>query len=117
MNAKPGKNATVNFRKMKYSSVILLFLIPFFVFTMCSLLGQEIETVRSRLSQPGYTFLIFITLVIGLEHFRLGAHEVAEDYVRGSANKILLFLINCFSYGAILISLIAIIRLVRFGVL
>ena len=117
MKVKSGKNATLNFRRMKYSSIILLFLIPCFVFTMCALLGQEIETVKYILSQPLYTLIIALTLVIGFEHFRVGAHEVIADYVRGSANRILLLVINIFSYGAILISLLAIIKLVNFGVL
>ena len=84
-----AKTGTAHAWSMKVSSVALLILIPFFVFT----------------------FGCALTLLVGFKHFNDGVQVLIEDYVHGLSQKVAIILMTCLSYGAAAVGVFAIVKL------
>ena len=94
--------------RMTFTSLLLIILIPTFIFTFGKVFGASYDEVNKFLSQPINAIIVIFTLVISFIHFKQGVRILIEDYVRGSKRKILLSLTTILSYGAIVISLYSI---------
>ena len=106
-----AKSGTAHFWAMKVSSVALLILIPLFVFTFGTIVGEEYDVVVAYYAQPFPALIAALTLIVGFEHFQSGAQVLIEDYVHGLAQKITIILIKCISYGLMAMGLFAIAKL------
>lgn len=106
-----AKSGTEHHWAMKKSSVALLILIPLFVFTFGSALGGTYEEITAYYARPFPAIVAALTLVVGFHHFNLGVQVLIEDYVHGLAEKVLILLMTCLSYGAAGVGLFAIARL------
>lgn len=106
-----AKSGTAHFWAMKVSSVALLILIPLFVFTFGTIVGEDYATVTAYFAHPFPALIAALTLIVGLEHFQSGAQVLIEDYVHGLAQKITIILIKCISYGLMAMGLFAIAKL------
>lgn len=106
-----AKSGTAHFWAMKVSSVALLILIPLFVFTFGTIVGEDYATVTAYFAHPFPALIAALTLIIGFEHFQSGAQVLIEDYVHGLAQKITIILIKCISYGLMAMGLFAIAKL------
>lgn len=96
---------------MKVSSVALLILIPLFVFTFGTIVGEDYATVTAYFAHPFPALIAALTLIVGFEHFQSGAQVLIEDYVHGLVQKITIILIKCISYGLMAMGLFAIAKL------
>ena len=106
-----AKSGTAHFWAMKVSSVALLILIPLFVFTFGTIVGEDYATVTAYFAHPFPAVIAALTLIVGFEHFQSGAQVLIEDYVHGFAQKITIILIKCISYGLMAMGLFAIAKL------
>ena len=106
-----AKFRTAHFWAMKVSSVALLILIPLFVFTFGTIVGEDYATVTAYFAHPFPALIAALTLIVGFEHFQSGAQVLIEDYVHGLAQKITIILIKCISYGLMAMGLFAIAKL------
>ena len=106
-----AKSGTAHFWAMKVSSVALLILIPLFVLTFGTIVGEEYDVVVAYFAQPFPALIAALTLIVGFEHFQSGAQVLIEDYVHGLAQKITIILIKCISYGLMAMGLFAIAKL------
>lgn len=106
-----AKSGTHHFWAMKVSSVALLILIPLFIFTVGSVVGEDYETVTTYFARPFPAIITGLTIVVGFEHFQSGAQVLIEDYVHGMAEKITIILVKCLSYGAMATGLFALAKL------
>ena len=106
-----AKSGTAHFWAMKVSSVALLILIPLFVFTFGTIVGEDYATVTAYFAHPFPALIAALTLIVGFEHFQAGAQVLIEDYVHGLAQKITIILIKCISYGLMAMGLFAIAKL------
>ena len=106
-----AKSGTAHFWAMKVSSVALLILIPVFVFTFGTIVGEDYATVTAYFAHPFPALIAALTLIVGFEHFQSGAQVLIEDYVHGLAQKITIILIKGISYGLMAIGLFAIAKL------
>ena len=106
-----AKSGTKHFWAMKVSSVALLILIPLFVFTFGTIVGEDYATVTAYFAHPFPALIAAMTLIVGFEHFQSGAQVLIEDYVHGLAQKITIILIKCISYGLMAMGLFAIAKL------
>ncbi|MGD2002993.1 MAG: succinate dehydrogenase, hydrophobic membrane anchor protein [Rhodobacteraceae bacterium] len=106
-----AKSGTAHFWAMKVSSVALLILIPLFVFTFGTIVGEDYATVTAYFAHPFPALIAALTLIVGFEHFQSGAQVLIEDYVHGFAQKITIILIKCISYGLMAMGLFAIAKL------
>ena len=106
-----AKSGTAHFWAMKVSSVALLILIPLFVFTFGTIVGEDYATVTAYFAHPFPALIAALTLIVGFEHFQSGAQVLIEDYVHGLAQKITIILIKCISFGLMAMGLFAIAKL------
>ena len=106
-----AKSGTAHFWAMKVSSVALLILIPLFVFTFGTIVGEDYATVTAYFAHPFPALIAALTLFVGFEHFQSGAQVLIEDYVHGLAQKITIILTKCISYGLMAMGLFAIAKL------
>ena len=96
---------------MKLSSIALLFLIPVFIFTFGSVIGEDHKTVVEYFSKPVPALIVALTLIIGLQHFQSGAQTLIEDYVRGGGFMIATIFVKVLSYCLIGVGLYSIARI------
>ncbi len=106
-----SKTGTQHHWQMMVSSVALLILIPFFVFTFGSILGSSYEEVIAYYQRPFPAVVAILTMLIGFIHFRGGVQTLIEDYVQGFARKALIIGMICLSYAAAAFAVFAIIRI------
>ena len=106
-----AKSGTAHFWAMKVSPVAFLMLIPLFVFTFGTIVGEGYATVTAYFAHPFPALIAALTLIVGFEHFQSGAQVLIEDYVHGLAQKITIILIKCISYGLMAMGLFAIAKL------
>ena len=94
--------------EMKITSIALFFLIPLFIFTFGSVVGEDHETVVGYLSMPFPALIVALTLIIGLQHFQSGVQTLLEDYVRGRGYKVALISVKILSYSLMAVGLYSI---------
>jgi len=93
---------------MKITSIALFFLIPLFIFTFGSVVGEDHDTVVEYLSTPFPALIVALTLIIGLQHFQSGAQTLIEDYVRGLGYTVALIFVKVLSYCLMAVGLYSI---------
>lgn len=106
-----AKSGTEHHWQMQISSVALLILVPFFVFTIGPVLGDDHATVVAYFAQPFPALVAALTILVGFHHFRQGVQVLIEDYVHGLARKFLIIAMICVSYGAAATGIFALARL------
>lgn len=106
-----AKSGTEHHWSMKKSSVALLILVPFFIFTFGGALGGSYEEVVAYYSRPFPALVAGLTILVGFYHFNMGVQVMIEDYVHGLWEKILIIAMTCLSYGAAGVGLYAIARM------
>ena len=72
---------------MMVSAVGLALLVPVWLYVFGSALGGTREEVLATFARPFPAILTALVLVIGMRHFAMGATNMIEDYLRGSARK------------------------------
>ncbi|GGH38725.1 succinate dehydrogenase subunit D [Cribrihabitans marinus] len=106
-----AKSGVHHFWTMKVQSVALLILIPLFVFTYGPMLGAPHDAVLDYFSRPFPAIVAALTMIVGFKHFADGAQVLIEDYVHGTAQKVVIILVTCLSYAAMVTGLFAIARI------
>ncbi|UWR25623.1 succinate dehydrogenase, hydrophobic membrane anchor protein [Sulfitobacter sp. S223] len=106
-----AKSGTAHHWSMTISSVALLILLPFFVFTFGSALGGTYEEIVAYYSRPFPAIIAALTIAVTFKHFNDGVQTLIEDYVHGLAQKIAIVVMTCISYGAAAVGIFAIARL------
>jgi succinate dehydrogenase / fumarate reductase membrane anchor subunit len=106
-----AKSGTAHAWSMKVSSVALLILIPFFVFTFGAALGGTYEEILAYYSRPFPAIVAALTLAVGFKHFNDGVQTLIEDYVHGLSQKVAIIAMTCISYGAAAVGVFAIVKL------
>ncbi|MBT9384802.1 succinate dehydrogenase, hydrophobic membrane anchor protein [Pseudooceanicola sp. CBS1P-1] len=105
-----SKTGTEHHWSMQVSSIALIFLVPFFVFTFGPHLGGSYEEIVAYYSRPWPALIAALTFGVGMMHFRNGCRMALEDYVHGLTGRLLVILVDCLSY---LIAASAIFALIR----
>ncbi|WP_425091376.1 succinate dehydrogenase, hydrophobic membrane anchor protein [Tropicimonas sp. S265A] len=106
-----AKTGTEHHWHMQISSVALLVLVPLFLFSFGSVVGEPYEAVIAHLSRPFPAIITGLMLIVGFDHFRHGVQTAIEDYSDGLTRKALIIAMICVSYGAMAVGLFALARL------
>lgn len=93
------------------SAAGLLILVPLFIFTFGSQLGEPHADVVAYYSRPFPSIVAALTILIGSMHFKSGVQTLLEDYVPGKARIISIIIMICVSYGAAATGLFALVKL------
>ena len=107
-----AKTGTDHHWHMIVSSVLLLGLVPVFIFTFghAVTLGDH-AAVAAYYARPFPAVVAALTLLVGFIHFRGGVQVLIEDYVHGIARKAAIIAMIGLSYGAAAVGIFAIIRI------
>ena len=106
-----AREGTARHWGMTKSSVALLILLPFFVFTFGPMLGQPHAEVIAYFARPFPAIVSGLMIVVGFMHFKNGIQMVIEDYVHGTAREYTIVLTTCLSYGAAAVGVFAIAKI------
>ena len=106
-----AREGTARHWGMTKSSVALLILLPFFVFTFGPMLGQPHAEVVAYFARPFPAIVSGLMIVVGFMHFKNGIQMVIEDYVHGTAREYSIVLTTCLSYGAAAVGVFAIAKI------
>lgn len=111
-----AKGGTHHFIIQRISAVALIFLVPWLVWLLITLIPADYATVHATLAQPVNAVLLASLLLMMFWHARLGLQVVIEDYVHTAVPSIIAQLLVWFAcmLGA-LISLVAIGRILFAG--
>jgi len=105
------KTGTPHHKAMKFSSMVLVFMIPIFLLTIAPLMGEQREHVLAKLEQPLYALIVAVTFTVGLLHFKSGVQVLIEDYVQGRMSKVWINFTIALSYTLIGLTLFALIKI------
>ncbi len=106
-----GSEGTHHHWKMIVSSICLVVLAPFFIFTFGSGLGGSYEEVLAFFSRPFVALAMGLGLVVGLNHFKMEIDEAVEDYIHGIAQKLTLIAVSAATYTLMAVGLFALLKL------
>ena len=94
-----GHSGTEHFWKQRVTAVILAPLAIWFVVTLVSLVGADLETARAIIARPWNAIIFAVFLVTMFWHAKLGLQMVIEDYVHTRAYEIALQFLVTFLCG------------------
>jgi succinate dehydrogenase / fumarate reductase membrane anchor subunit len=98
-----GKTGTEHFWIQRVTAVALVFLVPFLVWTLVSMVGSDADGARAIIARPWNAILLSAFAIAAFWHAKLGMQVVIEDYVHTRAMEVFLHLANMFlcTLGAI----------------
>jgi len=94
-----AKSGTDHFWKQRVTAVILAPLAIWFVYTLISLVGVDLQTARAIIAKPWNAIIFAVFLVTMFWHARLGVQMVIEDYIHSRKLEIALFFAINFLFG------------------
>jgi succinate dehydrogenase / fumarate reductase membrane anchor subunit len=94
-----GKSGTGHFWTQRVTAIVLAPLAIWFVWTLVTLVGTDLETARDIIARPWNTIIFAVFLVSMFWHAKLGLQIVIEDYVHTRALEITAHFLNNFLCG------------------
>jgi len=94
-----AKSGTDHFWKQRVTAIILAPLAIWFVYTLISLVGVDLQTARAIIAKPWNAIIFAVFLVTMFWHARLGVQMVIEDYIHSRKLEIALFFMINFLFG------------------
>ncbi len=106
-----AKTGTLHHWHMTVTSVMLLPLVPLFVFTFGTALGLPHDQVLAYYARPFPAIVAGLSILVGMVHFKNGTQTMIEDYWQGSTRKAALIGMTALCYTAAAVGLFAIVRI------
>ena len=104
-------SGTEHHYEVQITSAALVILVPLFVFTFGTILGDPYEIVLIYYAQPFPALIAAATIVVGMIHFRQGVQVLLEDYVQGELRHWGIIAAVFFCYALAAAALLALARL------
>ena len=82
--------------RQRVTAVALLFLVPWFIYSIIHACKAGYEGALVWVAQPVNAILLILTLGAALYHMRLGMQVVIEDYIAKSGTRQALLILNTF---------------------
>jgi succinate dehydrogenase / fumarate reductase membrane anchor subunit len=106
-----GRSGTHHHWQMMISSILLVPLVPLFIFTFGYGLGGSHAEVLAYFARPFPAIVMALSLVVITLHLLREANAAIEDYMHGVAEKLALIIVAAFSYTLIAAGLLALVKL------
>ena len=106
-----GREGTHHHWQMMISSMLMVPLVPLFVFTFANALGGTHEEVIAHFSRPYPAIITVLTLVVVVWHLMQETLVAIEDYVHGVPGKLALVATTALGYGLMIVGVFAIARM------
>ncbi len=86
---------------MLVSSILMVIVVPLFIFTFGAGYGGTHEEVLAFFGRPLPAIATAISMVVIINHVKNETHEAIEDYVHGTAEKLAIVAASAFAYTLI----------------
>lgn len=106
-----AKSGTEHHWNMMVSSVALVFLCLYFIFSVGTMLGAPHGEVVAYFARPFPAMMALLTVLVGFMHYKNGVQAMIEDYTDGVTRKALIIAMICISYAAAALGALGLIRL------
>jgi len=106
-----SRSGTHHHWQMMVSSILLVPLVPLFIFTFGYGLGGSHEEVLAYFGRPFPAIVMALSLIVITQHLMHEANAAIEDYMHGVAQKLALVFTAAFSYTLIAAGLFALVKL------
>jgi len=111
-----ARHATRMFRQQRLTGALNIGFLAFFAWLMINLAGAGRDGVLALLHNPLVAVLTAALIINAGLHMRIGMMEVIEDYVATPGrNRLALTLNNIVAYGAMVLGILALVKLVLWG--
>ncbi len=104
-------SGTEHHYEVQLTSAALVILIPLFVFTFGTVLGEPYAIVLLYYARPFPAIVAALTILVGMIHFRQGVQVLLEDYVQGETRHWGIIAAICAAYALAAAGLFALARL------
>jgi succinate dehydrogenase / fumarate reductase membrane anchor subunit len=89
VTARGHHRGTADFIALRASSVLLLPLAVWLLWSVVAHAGADFEAARAWAARPRNAILLALFLVIGAFHMRIGAAEILTDYLAGGSAAVI----------------------------
>jgi succinate dehydrogenase / fumarate reductase membrane anchor subunit len=89
-----AREGTGHFWRQRLTAIANIPLTLFFIGFLISLNGAGYAETRSAISNPFVALVLFLFIISGLIHMRLGMQVIIEDYIHGEGGKLALLVLN-----------------------
>ncbi len=103
-----------HFVRQRVTALVLLVLVPLFLFQFLASLGAGYGGVMAWLGSPFGALVTFVMVSALIAHMRIGLRVVIEDYVSGSMRRLLLLLNTLTALALWLVAIYALVK-INFG--
>jgi succinate dehydrogenase / fumarate reductase membrane anchor subunit len=91
-----AKHGAGHFIAQRVSAVALLFLVPWFLYSLIGAVRRGYDGALEWIADPVNAVLILLAIGAALYHMRLGMQVVIEDYIAKNGAKTVLLILNTF---------------------
>ncbi len=110
-----AKEGTGHFWTQRLTAIALVPLMIWLAFSIASLPGRDYLSIREWLSGPFNAVAMILVIVTGFFHARLGLHEVAIDYVHGTAARTITMIAINFAAAVLAVTGVFAVLRIAFG--
>jgi len=89
-----AREGTGHFWRQRLTAIANIPLTLFFIGFLISLNGAGYAETRNAISNPFVALVLFLFIISGLIHMRLGMQVIVEDYIHGEGGKLALLVLN-----------------------
>ncbi len=91
-----AKSGTAHHIRQRVSAIALIFLVPWFLFSVMRAALSGYEAARAWASEPVNAILLVLTAAAAFYHMRLGMQVIIEDYIGKTGTRAALLIANTF---------------------
>jgi succinate dehydrogenase membrane anchor subunit len=92
-----AKSGTITHIRQRVSAIALIFLVPWFVYSIIQAMGGGMIDAQAWAAKPWNAILLILTAGAAFFHMRIGMQVVIEDYIAKSGTKSALLILNSFA--------------------
>ncbi len=92
-----AKEGTGHYIRQRVTAIALLFLVPWFLFSVIHACKAGFAGASLWVAQPLNAVLLILTFGAAFYHMRLGMQVVIEDYINKTSTRFALLLLNTFA--------------------
>lgn len=97
-----AKSGTEHFIHQRVSAIALVFLVPWFIFSMIHVTKAGYAGAEAWVAKPWNAIALILLFGAALYHMRLGLQTVIEDYIGKSGTRQALLVLNTFAVFALM---------------
>ncbi|MFY0596858.1 MAG: succinate dehydrogenase, hydrophobic membrane anchor protein [Cognatishimia sp.] len=106
-----GRQGTMHHWQMLVSSILMVVVVPVFIFTFGTGFGGSYEEVLAFFARPCPAIATGLTMTVIILHVMREAHEAIEDYMHGIAERLAIIATTALAYTLIATAVFALIKL------